>query len=410
MRQRITNALAPRSAGVVYALIVLVTVLAIIVAARDRPAYLTPTNMGNILDQSALVGILAVFTTVVLISGNFDLSVASNVALCGCVALKVVDRHGPFLAVVAAVAVGAVFGLINGLLVQLAKINAFIVTLATMTAGRGVVLILTNGRTVTAKSSSLDPLEGHTFTLNLPLVAGAIIAVVGAVLLAVRFAGTRWPGIAVAGLGAVGVLYGLVRGSRWVLTIPVIYLVVTTCLVGFVLRFTVVGRRLYAVGGNADAARLAGIAVNRYRILAFVLNGLIGGFVGVLYASRLGAINPDAISGTELTVLAAAILGGTSLFGGAGSAFKSVVGTLILFVLANGFNILNLGSNYQGLVQGIVILAAAATYTMTARTGHRVAASAAPPSASTGSGDQVVPAVPAATAEVHREITAEVSG
>lgn len=96
------------------------------------------------------------------------------------------------------------------------------------------------------------------------------------------------------------------------------------------------------------------------------------GFVGVLYASRLGAINPDAISGTELTVLAAAILGGTSLFGGAGSAFKSVVGALILFVLSNGFNILNLGSNYQGLVQGVVILAAAATYSVTGLSRRRV--------------------------------------
>ncbi|GAA3410319.1 ABC transporter permease [Streptosporangium vulgare] len=134
-----------------------------------------------------------------------------------------------------------------------------------------------------------------------------------------------------------------------------------------VLRYTVIGRRLYAVGSNAEAARLSGINVDRYKIGAFVLNGLGSGFVGVLFAAKLLAINPTGLQGTELTVLAAAILGGTSLFGGLGSVLKSVVGALILFTLDNGFNVLNLGANYQGLIVGTVVIVAAAIYTIAGR-------------------------------------------
>jgi len=138
-----------------------------------------------------------------------------------------------------------------------------------------------------------------------------------------------------------------------------------------VLRYTTVGRRLYATGGNAEAARLSGIAVDRYRVVAFVLNGTAASFVGVLYAARLSSINPTGLTGFELTALAAAILGGTSLFGGLGSVAKSLVGALILVTLANGFNILNLGANYQGLIEGVVLIIAAGMYTVALRRQQR---------------------------------------
>ena len=148
---------------------------------------------------------------------------------------------------------------------------------------------------------------------------------------------------------------------------PSWYMLGLASVVGFVFSWTIVGRRLFAVGGNAVAARLVGIGVTRYKILPFVISGVVASFVGVLFASRLGAVNPEAMSGWELTAIAAAILGGTSLFGGSGSAFKSVIGALILAVLSNGFNILNVGSEWQQLVQGAVILTAAGTYTIAAR-------------------------------------------
>src|SRR6202008_3101426 len=127
--------------------------------------------------------------------------------------------------------------------------------------------------------------------------------------------------------------------------------------------FTTVGRRTYAVGGNAEAGRLCGISVNAYRVGGFVLFGLASGGAGVLYASRFGAMNPTALQGEELTVIAAAILGGTSLFGGAGSVLKTVAGALVLYTLTNGFNILNLGANYQGVIEGTVVVTAGAFYT-----------------------------------------------
>ena len=135
-------------------------------------------------------------------------------------------------------------------------------------------------------------------------------------------------------------------------------------IVWFVLTFTTVGRRVYAVGGNPEAARLSGVNVVAYRLGAFVLCSATAGFAGILFGSRLRSMTPTALSGMELTVIASAILGGTSLFGGAGSVIKTVVGALLLFSLTNGFNILNLGANYQGLIEGIVVVAAAAIYTV----------------------------------------------
>jgi len=167
--------------------------------------------------------------------------------------------------------------------------------------------------------------------------------------------------------GAATGLIALLLGPDFTVAAPVVYMVLFTAITWFVLRFTIIGRRLYAVGGNPEAARLSGINVHAYRVGAFVLSAAAAGFAGVLFGCRLGAINPTALQGSELTVIAAAILGGTSLFGGAGSVVKTVVGALLLFTLTNGFNILNLGANYQGLIEGLVVVVAAAIYTVGGR-------------------------------------------
>ncbi len=366
-----------RNAGVVYALIVLATILTIFTATSNQSNYLDPINLGNILDQTSLVGILAVSMTVVLIGGNFDLSISSVAALSGAVALQLLDQHGLFVAISCALLVGAVLGLINGLLVQLVGINAFIVTLGTLTAVRGLVLIITNGRTISAQNTALSPLENDTWTIpHFLLVIAIILLVVVAMRLLLRLRSSRGfrPDIASMLFAAVGLILlisSFFADFAWNLTHPVYYMFGYMLLIWAVLRYTVFGRHLYAAGGNAEAARLSGVNVNLYKIGTFVLSGITAAFVGILYAGKLGAINPNAISGTELTVLAAAILGGTSLFGGSGSVIKSVIGALILFMLANGFNILNLGANYQGLIEGCVVIGAAAIYTVAGRY-HRV--------------------------------------
>ncbi|WP_052489484.1 ABC transporter permease [Streptomyces sp. 150FB] len=388
----VRRALSPRSAGVVYALVALVAVLTITSSAQGRPAYLSDVNISNILDQSALIGILAIFMTVVLITGNFDLSVASTAALSGTVALKLVDAHGVVVALVAALLTGILVGLINAVLVQKVGVNAFIVTLGTLTAVRGVVQAILDGQSITATRTSL-----HTFsTAQLAwhrtpaLVVGVLLVAVAVLLVvragrtssagrtsgadgtggggpAVKISGTA-VGLAVAGLAVVAV--SAFRPALLNQTVPVWIMLALALLTGAVLRYTVVGRNLYAVGGNAEAARLSGINVDRYKMSAFVLNGAVAAVVGVLYAGKFNSVDPTVLTGGELTVIAAAVLGGTSLFGGSGFVSKSVAGTLILFTLSNGFNVLNIGSNYQNVVQGSVLVAAAALYTASSSRGR----------------------------------------
>ena len=306
-----------RAAGVYYALALLIAVLAVVAALTGRPGYLSAVNLTNIVYQSALIGIMAVAMTVVLITGNFDLSVASVAALAAAVQISLVDSAGFWPALLAALTVAALVGLLNGVMVQFVGINAFIVTLGTLTAVRGLVLIVTNGRSLMVQ----DPQSLATMT---------------------AFESGR--------LGSI--------------PYPVFYLAAFTLIVWFILGFTVQGRRIYAVGGNAEAARLSGINVTAYKLGAFVLSSLAAGFAGVLFGCRFGAINPTAMQGDELTVIAAAILGGTSLYGGAGSVVKTLAGALLLFTLTNGFNILDLGANYQGLIEGAVLVVAAAIYTL----------------------------------------------
>ncbi|MGJ9412912.1 ABC transporter permease [Aeromicrobium sp. CF4.19] len=368
------------NAGVVYAFLVIVAVLSVATAMTGRPSYVSPDNISNVLDQAALLGIIAVTTTIVLISGNFDLSVGSVAALGAATCLVLMPTFGFWGAFVVALLVGAAVGLFNGLVVQFIGINAFIVTLGTMTAVRGVVLILTDGRTITAEEGAardgLRALDSSRWvTPNLYLIIGLALLL---------WAAWRWWSARRADqpTNRADVLVPAVVGVLLVVVSPVMvltlqlsqratYLLLLVAGAALVLRFTTIGRRLYATGGNPEAARLSGIAVDRYRVVAFVLNGTAAAFVGVLYASRLTSINPTALNGFELTALAAAILGGTSLFGGLGSVTKSIIGALILTTLANGFNILNLGANYQGLIQGVVLIVAAGMYTVAIRRRQR---------------------------------------
>ncbi|MGN5477935.1 ABC transporter permease subunit [Cupriavidus basilensis] len=262
-------------------------------------------------------------------------------------------------------------GVLNGAIVQLLGINAFIVTLGTLTAIRGVVQIVTDGRSLSVSDpdalAAMQALESGRVHIALPLLGIGVVLVAGGVLLAflARRAGRRWAlpvGAILGGLSLVASSW--LSGAQLTVQKPVVYMAVFTALVWFVLTFTITGRRVYAVGGNPEAARLSGIHVKRYKMVAFILCSGIAGVAGVLFGSRLGAINPTALQGQELAVIASAILGGTSLFGGAGSVVKTLAGTLLLVTLANGFNILNLGANYQGVIEGTVIVAAAAIYTV----------------------------------------------
>lgn len=351
-----------KEAGVYYALLILLSVLAAIASSRGLPPYLSGENLGNIAYQASLVGIMGVAMTVMLITGAFDLSVGSVAALSAAVLIGLASTIGAVPAAIAALCTGAAIGLLNGAIVQFIGINAFIVTLGTLTAVRGLVLILTGGRSLMVENPQVLAQLLVFESARVPVFwVGIAIA-----LVVITIAAMKRRVIELAA-GAVVAVLALLAGPDFAVAAPVAYLALFTAAMWAILRFTVIGRRLYAVGGNAEAARLSGVNVHAYKLGAFVLSGTAAGFAGVLFGSRLGAINPTALQGSELTVIAAAILGGTSLFGGAGSVVKTVVGALLLFTLTNGFNILNLGANYQGLIEGIVVIAAAAIYTVGGR-------------------------------------------
>lgn len=357
-----------KTAGVWYALVGLVAVLVALSAAAGRPFYLNPTNVANILDQTAWTGIIAVAMTMLLITGNFDLSVGSVAAFAGAMTMLVLDQLGAPATILAVFGAGIVFGIINGVLVQYVGISAFIVTLGTMTTIRGLVQILTDSRTVIAETTAerLTPIQNATwaFSNTLVLVIGAVVLLLGILAFVRRGSGSRgYGGIAAIVGGVAMAAIGLLTSFSWDLTMPVLYLIVVTLAAWLFLRLTVFGRRWYAVGGNGEAAKLSGIHLNRYKITGFCLTAVAASFIGILYGAEIKSVNPGTLSGLELSVLAAAILGGTSLNGGAGNPIKSVVGALILTTLTNGFNILNLGATYQSFVVGLVIIGAAAIYT-----------------------------------------------
>lgn len=364
--------LSLREMGVYYALILLVLLISAVTVYTGRPSYLSAANISNVLYQSSLVGIMAVAMTVILITGNFDLSVASVAALSAAVLVGLADTIGFLPAALVAMMVSILAGLLNGAIVQYLGINAFIVTLGTLTAIRGLVQIYTDGRSLSVETpaalQAMRTFESGRVPVSVPLIIiGALLVLAGLWMMLRARRDARGLPVASVGMLVGGIcLLALtwLGGLSLAMPKPVIYMAIFTALVWFVLSLTNTGRRVYAVGGNPEAARLSGINVRRYKMAGFILCSAAAGFGGILFGSRLGAVNPTAMQGAELTVIASAILGGTSLFGGAGSVVKTLAGALLLFTLTNGFNILNLGANYQGVIEGTVVVTAAAIYTV----------------------------------------------
>jgi D-xylose transport system permease protein len=366
--------LSLRSVGVFYALALIWAIVSVATLVTGRPFFLQPSNILAVLYQASLISIMGIAMTVVLITGNFDLSVASVAALSAALFIILTGPLGVVGGVALTLAIAAVVGLLNGAIVQLVGINAFIVTLGTLTAIRGLVLIVTNGRSLSVDNPDvmvwMSSFEGGTVPARPVLLGVAVVCVLVAAVLRLQRASGASVGGALAG-AAVLLIAAVTASPRLQVANPVLYMAAFAGITWAVLRFTVVGRRVYAVGGSAEAARLSGIRVDAYKIAAFVFSSVAAGLAGILFAARLGAINPTALQGGELTVIAAAILGGTSLLGGSGSVIKTIIGALVLYSLNSGFNILNLGANYQGVIEGTVVVAAAAIYTVGGRRGGR---------------------------------------
>jgi len=293
-----------RNYGVLVSFAVLFAVLAF-----TATNFLTSGNLLNVLDQSTYLGIIAAAGTLVIIAGGFDLSVAGTFALAGVIAAKLATRGvDPTLALIIGAASGGVVGFVNGMFVARFGINPFITTLATGFILSGLALVITGG--------------------SLILVTNPSFGTIGT-----------------AQLGSV--------------TWESIIFLVWTLIMGLLLARTIFGRYIYACGGNQEAARLSGIRVTAVRTATFMLSGFAASLAGVLSASRVSTGQADAGQGLQLTAVAAVVVGGTSIWGGSGAVWRTVVGIFLLGLVSNGFNLLGINQVYEQVVFGAIVLLAA---------------------------------------------------
>jgi ribose/xylose/arabinose/galactoside ABC-type transport system permease subunit len=273
-----------------------------------KPSFITPSNLVNILKQASINGILAFGMMFVIISGGFDMSVGSTVAFSGILAAMLGQGNNPLvLALGAALLAGLGVGLINGVGVAVGELPPFIMTLGTMTAVRGLALLASNGKPVIGMS---EPYKA--------IAAGSIAGI---------------PMLAV-------------------------FLIIVIIICSFVLAKTVYGRRVYACGGNLQAAKVAGINTTAIRISTFAIAGFLAGLCGFLMTSRVTIGQPTAAESYEMDAITACVVGGVSMTGGVGKPWGVVVGTLLITVIANGLDILGVSSHWQKIVKGLIIVLA----------------------------------------------------
>jgi ribose/xylose/arabinose/galactoside ABC-type transport system permease subunit len=301
---------ARQRSGVIREFAMLIILLVIVgVLSILSPKFAQFDNFINIFKQTAINGILATGMAMVILTGGFDLSVGSIVGLSGVVAALLAQGNYPiYVPVLAAILIGTIAGLFNGTLVSYFGIPAFVVTLGSQSIIRGLAYVVSGGRPVFGVCKAYENIAG-------------------------------------------GKLFG-------VIPYLVIYLFIIVLVVGFVLTKTIYGRRLYAVGGNEEAAKVSGINVKAMKMSAFMIAGLLSGVAGMLLTSRAISGSPQTGEGYELDAIAAVVIGGFSLSGGSGKWYGIIIGALILSVLGNGLDILGIKSFYQLILKGTIVILA----------------------------------------------------
>jgi ribose transport system permease protein len=292
-----------RSYGILIAFILICIVMSIL-----SPVFLTVTNVLNVIRQSSIYGIMAVGMTFVILTAGIDLSVGSILALSGALAagsLKAGLDLG--LVVVVALAIGLGSGLVNGLFVTVGRITPFVVTLGMMSIARGLTLIYTNGYPISGLSEAFRFIGGGDF-------------------LAVPF--------------------------------PILVFVVTVLVAWAILTQTRLGRYTYAIGGNEETVKLSGINSSLYKTIVYMISGVASAISALILTSRLNSAEPVAGQGYELDVIAAVVIGGTSLMGGRGGVWGTLIGALLIGVINNGMNLLGISPYFQLVVKGLIIIGA----------------------------------------------------
>jgi ribose transport system permease protein len=301
---RLGGLLQMKEIGVLSAFVVVCLLLGLL-----SPYFFTTRNIFNVVRQISVVGVMTVGCTILMASGEVDLSVGQVLGLSAA-AMATLMRHGvpPWPSLLGALAIGAVMGVVNGLIVTKLRVNSLITTLGTLSVARGFALLLTGG---------------------LPLSMPETLAFLG-------------------------------RGYIGPVPIPGILLLCFAVVAHVFLSRTVVGRQIYAVGSNPRAARLSGIGVERIKRLAFVAQGLCAAIGGIMLSGNLSMADPVMGEGFELDVIAAAVIGGASLSGGAGTILGSILGAGLMGVLRNGFVLLGVSTFWQVVTIGVVIILAVA--------------------------------------------------
>jgi ribose transport system permease protein len=289
-----------------YAVLLLLLVVVVALAVVS-PNFFSAANLSNLPGQWAPVGVLAIAATMVIIAGGFDMSLGATFAFAAVVAAGVGTIAPPGVAYLAALGVGAVVGVLNGLIVQYGGINPFVATLGTSFIVTGIGFTVTNAQPFYIYGTAFAFL-GSGRTLGIP-------------------------------------------NSGWVLILLLV-------LAGLVMWKTVFGRSLYAIGGNKEAARLAGIRVGPITMTTYILSGLAAGVAGILSASTLGSGQMTSDISVLFNAITVVLIGGTSLAGGSGAIWRTAIGLAILACLGNGFNQLNLSSYLQSIITGVIVLAA----------------------------------------------------
>ncbi len=289
--------------GPLFGLLLIVVIISIM-----SPSFLTANNIFNVLRQVSISALIAFGMTFVILTGGIDLSVGSTLALTGAVAAGLLSSGvDPIIAMAVALILGLILGAINGVIIAKGKVAPFIATLATMTIYRGVTLVYMDGKPISGLGDHASfQMFGKGYFLGIP--------------------------------------------------VPVVTMVIAFFVLYFILRKTTFGRRVYAVGGNAEASRLSGINVNRITIAVYALTGMLAALAALILTSRLNSAQPTAGESYELDAIAAVVLGGTSLTGGRGWIVGTLIGALIIGVLNNGLNLIGVSSFYQQVVKGLVIL------------------------------------------------------
>lgn len=353
-----------------YTLIIALVCIALIFSFFTNGEFLSSRNLSNLFTQMAVIAILAVGMTLVIVAGHIDLSVGSIVGLTGGIAAILQVWHGwnTGAVIIAAIIIGAIIGLWQGWWVAYRAVPAFIVTLGGMLVFRGVLIGLSGGQTV----ASLDPSFKVIGNSYLPFLPGYIIAIISVILLLIFTTRGRKKRKEMGLLVQSGVLdYGKITiyaMTILILTymlnryygIPIPFLIVIAIAVFFIFVTdkTSFGRRIYAIGGNHEAAALSGINIKRNTMYVFVIMGALAGVAGVLLTSRLNAATVSAGNSYELDAIAACVIGGTSLMGGRGKVVGALIGALIMASIDNGMSMMNIGAYWQYIVKGLILILA----------------------------------------------------